>query len=1575
MRRNLCTSVVSLVAGAAVMGLGASAGGQCVWLNWPLPFSGTNPGFEGPSGLVTETPGGSSGAVGPNHVVTVEGSMVWMRRRAGFWIDVNPTQPPPPAPPIALVDVNEPLETFFAGRADPALGLALSKVFAASVRYDRVAQRWFVAGVGIDWNAPVANDYKVLLAASDGDDPTGAWSVHVADADATNTRYPEHVTFGFNDQWIAIAANLYQIAAPYAFARNGMWVLQKSQTYSWVQPRTAVMDVGAMPGFGVRNGYESYAMRPAVSEDSSVSGALYIVDLYRAPNGNGVPIYRLSKLEGAPDAPVWSCVPGSAYNATTGPEEIGWFDSGQVFNLAVPDAEQPGPTQMIATAPIRGVATVQDAVVRNGMLWFTNTAGMPAGGSADRSVVVWSRVALGGTVPMVADESGMVDGGTGVWHYAPSIAVNCRGDMAVGFTRSGVTEFASSAWAVRGAIDPPGTVRAVEVAKAGVAEYEEPNYAVPGAAVAPWGGWSSACVDTMDDQSFWVMSECAETKVAYGPPHNGDGGLRGLWMEPVIAPACEAPAVLSQPAAQAVCPGAVVQFAVTNSGFPNNTYQWRRNGASMTDGGRYSGVNTPTLAITGVNSSDHNTVYTCVIENPCGSTGSNAALLTVRADVPAAPLNLSATDGTYCDRIELTWSASANATSYQVYRATVNNPASAAAVGTPRLSPSYSETPPQSGITYYYWVKAINLCGQSPFSGSNAGMAVAPGATPTGLSATNDTSCVQTTVSWNAVSGVTRYGVYRGTTTEFVDATLIATPTATSIADTTAVQGTTYRYWVASHNVCGYGTAAGSVVGKRSLPPAPTGVNASVFGSGCDRIRVSWTGPADATGHAIYRGMTGSFADAAQIGTSATSPYMDSSIVAGQTYRYWVRSTTSCGQSAEVGPVTVLATEPVWIAVDPANTTGIRNQPVTMTVQARGTGPLTYQWHRGIFNQTGAMTAISNNSVFQGATTATLTINDSEDGEQYYYKCVVGNWCGTEESNAAFLDRAENSCQGVTIDSQPGNRTVCTGTSLSLNVETDGTSPVTYVWRKDGVIVPGANMHELPLYMATAADSGVYTCTVSNGCGGPITSASATVTVNEAPMITQQPAGGSRCVGGGISFLVGATSGPAVSYQWRKDGAAIGGATQAGYTRLIQSGADAGSYDCVVSNSCGTVTSAAATLVVGTGVPTITVQPAGASKCAGESHTFTVAATGSALVYQWYWSGSTNPIAGATESSYTIPSLAGINSGSYTCRVTNPCGTTTSAAAVMNVNITPTIITNPFDQVRCVGQSVTFQAFFGGASVAHQWKKDGVNIPGATSSTYTIASVALTSAGVYECVGTNPCGAGSSAAATLTVSVMPTIQQQPAGGTVCAGQMHRFSVTAFAGGQLSYQWYKGGLYIPGANASVYTVVAAAAGDAGQYTCRVSNMCGLEAETTGADLIVAALDPVITIQPAGGTIGMGASLTLTVSAEHAAGYQWRRDGGAISGADAASYTIVGATGADAGSYECVVSGVCGGQAVSGAAVVVVRVADFNGSGTTTVQDLFDFLSAYFAMDPRADVNGSGTWTVQDIFDYLGAYFRG
>jgi len=134
-------------------------------------------------------------------------------------------------------------------------------------------------------------------------------------------------------------------------------------------------------------------------------------------------------------------------------------------------------------------------------------------------------------------------------------------------------------------------------------------------------------------------------------------------------------------------------------------------------------------------------------------------------------------------------------------------------------------------------------------------------------------------------------------------------------------------------------------------------------------------------------------------------------------------------------------------------------------------------------------------------------------------------------------------------------------------------------------------------------------------------------------------------------------------------------------------------------------------------------------------------------------------------------------------------------------------------------------------------------------------------------------------------------------------------------------------------------------------------------------------------------------TATLSVDALAGpslpvtYRWFRSGSAIILADgitAWGSTISGAGSdrlgiaqlrpQDAGHYFCEVTSNCGAR-ISQFIELVICLADYNCTGTITVQDIFDFLADYFAGAPKADVNGSGTLTVQDIFDFLSAYFSG
>jgi len=321
-------------------------------------------------------------------------------------------------------------------------------------------------------------------------------------------------------------------------------------------------------------------------------------------------------------------------------------------------------------------------------------------------------------------------------------------------------------------------------------------------------------------------------------------------------------------------------------------------------------------------------------------------------------------------------------------------------------------------------------------------------------------------------------------------------------------------------------------------------------------------------------------------------------------------------------------------------------------------------------------------------------------------------------------------------------------------------------------------------YTFTGLANGTYTIVPSHA-GFTFTPSSQSMTVNGAnvagmnftangatvaPTITT-PANQTVAAGQTATFTVVAGGTAPLSYQWQKNGANITGATSASYTTPITTTADSGSaFAVVVTNTAGTVTSAAATLTVTAAAvaPTITTQPANQTVTAGQTATFTVVAAGAApLTYQWQKNGAN--LTGATSASYTTPATTTADSGStFRVVVANTAGTVTSAAATLTVTaaaVAPTITTPPANQTVTAGQTATFTVVAGGtAPLSYQWQKSGVNIAGATSASYTTQVTTTTDSGsTFDVVVTNTAGTVTSAAATLTVNAAPTpaIQVNP----------------------------------------------------------------------------------------------------------------------------------------------------------------------------------------------------------------------
>ena len=183
---------------------------------------------------------------------------------------------------------------------------------------------------------------------------------------------------------------------------------------------------------------------------------------------------------------------------------------------------------------------------------------------------------------------------------------------------------------------------------------------------------------------------------------------------------------------------------------------------------------------------------------------------------------------------------------------------------------------------------------------------------------------------------------------------------------------------------------------------------------------------------------------------------------------------------------------------------------------------------------------------------------------------------------------------------------------------------------------------------------------------------------------------------------------------------------------------------------------------------TFTTQPAAQSVTAGQTASFTVAASGTApLIYQWKKSGANIP--GATSGTYTIATTSLADSGAqYSVVVSNGVGTATSNKVSLTVSTAaPTITTHPASQSVAVGGTVTFSVVATGTGqLAYQWKKVNTLIPGATSSSYATAAITSADHGAqFAVVVSNSAGTTTSNYATLTVASNYSLVPITSGGT------------------------------------------------------------------------------------------------------------------------------------------------------------------------------------------------------------------
>ena len=484
----------------------------------------------------------------------------------------------------------------------------------------------------------------------------------------------------------------------------------------------------------------------------------------------------------------------------------------------------------------------------------------------------------------------------------------------------------------------------------------------------------------------------------------------------------------------------------------------------------------------------------------------------------------------------------------------------------------------------------------------------------------------------------------------------------------------------------------------------------------------------------------------------------------------------------------------------------------------------------------------------------------------------------------------------------PANAIAFVGQSATFSVIASHVGALTYQWRLNGTNITGATAASYAIAAVAAANRGSYTVVVTEGAAST-TSAAATLTV------LTQPAPVTVTDGASATFTVTDLGPAAVTYQWRKDGVAISGATNASYTFVANYATDNGHLYSVVANGPGgPATSANALLTVTPVAPVIVTQPANQTVADFTTATFSVVASGSGLTYQWQRSptlaGAFVNIAGATGASYSFQVTYATDNNSQYRVIVSRSGIlpATSVSATLTVTpVGPQILTQPVNTAAHYGvaTNLTVVARASG-TLTYLWQKfngttwvnvSGTGISGTTTATLTFNATATANtgnSGSYRVTVTSTgAGAGSVISSTAVFTVAPAapiISAQPVSIVTNAGALQvTFTVVAVGYPAPTYQWQRyngvtwvnlangGTLGYAGVNTPTLTIASGApvitVVNAGSYRAVLSNLGGVVNSAAATLTVVQTFTgaAVTSIPLAGGTASLYPALSTSVPA--------------------------------------------------------------------------------------------------------------
>ena len=291
--------------------------------------------------------------------------------------------------------------------------------------------------------------------------------------------------------------------------------------------------------------------------------------------------------------------------------------------------------------------------------------------------------------------------------------------------------------------------------------------------------------------------------------------------------------------------------------------------------------------------------------------------------------------------------------------------------------------------------------------------------------------------------------------------------------------------------------------------------------------------------------------------------------------------------------------------------------------------------------------------------------------------------------------------------------------------------------------------------------------------------------------------------------------------------------------------------------------------------PTVVEHPFSRIAATNSRVVFSVTACGSRpFTYQWQKNGGN--IANATNAAYIIASAQPADAATYTVLVSNGTGTALGGQAVLTLGMAPTITSQPGSTNVAFSSPFLLTVAAGGtAPLSYQWRLNGLPIPGATGTVYSVASAQNSDAGDYSVVVANGVGIAVSIAAQVRVVSPLLITTQPMDQAANTNATVNFIAAGTGNGPVRYQWLFNGGTIIGATNGTLVLTNANLGQEGVYQCQLMDDL-LSALSNPARLVVR-VAPVILVRPVGVTNATGSSLSFFIQCSGSVpmGFEWRQ----------------------------------------------------------------------------------------------------